>query len=258
MPDAEHVRPATGRPRTVRRAADLDLERSLLGPRCRSVAGMDEVGRGALAGPVAVGAAVVDARTRLTIPDLTDSKLLSPARRTTMAEQIAAWIPAAVGCASPREIDLLGITGALRLAGQRALARLGAAGHRPDAVLLDGSHDWLTAPAPDLFAEPDPVAQALETENLPAWTGTVSTRVKADVACASVAAASVWAKVHRDALMLELDAAHPGYGWAGNKGYGAAAHRRAIAALGPTPQHRLSWKLGTASEALEAARAARG
>ena len=73
-----------------------------------------------------------------------------------------------------------------------------------------------------------------------------------------MAAASVWAKVHRDALMLELDAAHPGYGWAGNKGYGAAAHRRAIAALGPTPQHRLSWKLGAASEALEAARAARG
>ena len=95
MPDAEHVRPATGRPRTVRRAADLDLERSLLGPRCRSVAGMDEVGRGALAGPVAVGAAVVDAHTRLTIPDLTDSKLLSPARRTSMAEQIAAWEKAA-------------------------------------------------------------------------------------------------------------------------------------------------------------------
>ena len=236
--------------------ADLSAERELLAEGFGSVAGMDEVGRGALAGPVAVGAAVVDSSTLAEIPDLTDSKLLRPARRESMAEQIRAWIPTAVGASSPAEIDALGITGALRLAGCRALAQLAAAGHAPDVVLLDGSHDWLTAPAPDLLAPEDPVTALLPGGQ--AWDGPVRTRIRADVACASVAAASVRAKVARDAVMVALDAEHPGYGWAGNKGYGAGAHREAIAVHGPTPLHRLSWKLGADPAALAAARAARG
>lgn len=196
---------------------------------------MDEVGRGALAGPVTAGLVVLRPDTERSVPGLRDSKLLSPARRAALVPRIRAWCAASgVGHASPREIDALGLTAALRLAGHRALAAAAGRGAPPDVVLLDGRHDWLSAPVePALF---DGAAG-------PAWAGTVVTQTKADLTCASVAAASVLAKVERDRIMEELSAGCPQYGWDSNKGYGAAGHRRALAQDGPTPHHRLSWRL---------------
>lgn len=223
-------------------APTLELERTLLGtlPPGALIAGMDEVGRGALAGPVAVGAAVICASSAEAPGAVRDSKLLRPAVRRELAPQIRSWaVDSAVGMASPGEIDALGIVGALRLAGRRALAQL-APGSRPDLVLLDGSHDWLSAPS-------DLLSLAAEAQTAPTWDGPVRTQVKGDLTCASIAAASVLAKVERDGLMETLDAQHPAYGWARNKGYGAAAHRAALLERGVTEHHRRSWKLGLPS-----------
>lgn len=202
------------------------------------VAGMDEVGRGALAGPVTVGVAVVDASTGPAPSRLRDSKLLRPAVREALVPEIAAWVLSArTGSATPEEVDALGIVGALRLAGRRALAAL-APEHRPDLVLLDGVHDWLTEPAAELWGELSPADPA------PAWRSPVRTVVKGDMSCASIAAASVVAKVDRDRVMEDLHQQYPAYGWGRNKGYGAAAHRTALLDHGLTPHHRKSWKLG--------------
>ncbi|MCP3427018.1 ribonuclease HII [Rothia sp. AR01] len=251
MPGASGVRAPA-------RAADLSIEAELFAAGARCVVGMDEVGRGSLAGPVTVGAAAVLPATTLEVAGLTDSKALAPARRAAMEPLIRAWIPVRTGSASPAEIDALGMTLALRLAGRRALAAL-AREHDvvPSAVLLDGSHDWLGAPPADLFslAEEDPLA-GYGDAGAP-WEGPVRTEVKADFRCASVAAASVVAKVERDRAMERLSARWPAYGWAGNKGYGSAAHRLAVGAHGPSPEHRLSWSLGTTPEGTAAARAAR-
>ena len=202
----------------------LDVERALLAAGATCVIGVDEVGRGALAGPVGVGVAVVNASARAFPAGLRDSKMLTESRRELLAPLAAAWaLHSAVGLASPLEVDRLGIIAALGLAGKRALGQLNAAGVdiTGAVVLLDGNDDWLN--------------KALGTPL------NVVTRVRADQDCASVAAASVIAKVHRDALMVEADAATPGYQWAGNKGYGSAAHMAAIALLGPTLLHRKSW-----------------
>lgn len=223
-------------------APTLELERSLLQtlPAGALVAGMDEVGRGALAGPVAVGVAVVSAASAEAPSTVRDSKLLRPAVRQQLVPQIRSWaVGSAVGMASPAEIDALGIVGALRLAGRRALESLEPTA-RPDLVLLDGSHDWLSAPS-------DLLSLAADVEAGPAWDGPVRTQVKGDMTCASIAGASVLAKVERDALMETLDAQHPAYGWARNKGYGAAAHRAALLERGVTEHHRRSWKLGLPS-----------
>lgn len=202
------------------------------------IGGMDEVGRGALAGPVTVGVAVVDASTGPVPSRLRDSKLLRPAVRDALVPEIAAWVvEARTGSATPEEIDALGIVGALRLAGRRAVAALEPE-HLPDLVLLDGVHDWLTEPAANLFAPLSPVDPA------PIWTSPVRTVVKGDMRCASIAAASVVAKVHRDRVMEDLHQQFPAYGWLGNKGYGAAAHRAALVDHGVTVHHRRSWKLG--------------
>lgn len=231
----------------VSAAPTLELERSLLqepegsGTGPLRIAGMDEVGRGALAGPVAVGAAVVDGRVAQAPYEVRDSKLLRPAVREALVPQIREWARgSAVGMASPEEIDAVGIVGALRLAGLRALAALDD-GARPDLILLDGSHDWLSAPIELLDMTPAASASASAS---PTWDGPVRTVVKGDMTCASIAAASVLAKVERDALMAVLDAEHPVYGWARNKGYGAAVHRAALKELGATDQHRRSWNLG--------------
>jgi ribonuclease HII len=148
-----------------------------------------------------------------------------------------AW---AVGHAGPAEIDAHGIVAALRLAGRRALAQVRRSLGPVDAVLLDGKHDWLTRPTVDLFEafdlDPEDDLGALPD---PA----VRTLVKADLQCASVAAASVLAKCERDGLMTGLARQYPAYGWDGNKGYGAAVHVEALKAHGPTPQHRRSWRL---------------
>jgi len=207
----------------------LDVERALLAAGASCVIGVDEVGRGALAGPVGVGVAVVNTSARAFPVGLRDSKMLSEPRRELLAPLAVAWaLHSAVGLASPLEVDRLGIIAALGLAGKRALAQLFASGVdiTGAVVLLDGNDDWLN--------------KALSTPLH------VVTRVRADQDCASVAAASVIAKVHRDRLMIEADAVTPGYEWAGNKGYGSAAHREAIALLGPTLLHRKSWLKNTA------------
>ncbi|MDO5701563.1 MAG: ribonuclease HII [Bowdeniella nasicola] len=216
------------RPSDATRDVELNLLRT-----ARAVIGLDEVGRGALAGPVSVGAAIIDDAVGPAPAGLTDSKLLTPTRRSALVEPVRAWARAhAVGHASPAEIDEVGIIAALRLAAVRAMrqALAGSGVELPECtVLLDGSHNWLTRPA-DLLTEQDDV-DALK----------VTTRVKADRDCAVVAAASILAKVERDRLMSEV--VDPGYGFAEHKGYGSAAHRDAIARLGPGVWHRRSWKL---------------
>ena len=210
-------------------APTLDVEQPLLATH-RLVAGIDEVGRGALGGPVSVGVAVIDATVAPFPVGLADSKLLTAARREALAPQVRAWaVGHAVGHASAAEIDEHGIVDALRIAALRALAALDMV---PDIVILDGSHDWLTREV-DLFTAGADVVS----------TPPVIMKVKADQTCAVVAAASVLAKVERDAIMVQLDAQHPGYGFAGHKGYGSATHREAIATLGPSPVHRVSWRL---------------
>lgn len=202
----------------------LSVERSILRSGARYVIGCDEVGRGAIAGPVAVGLSVVESGVRGIPAGLRDSKLLSEKRREELAPLAEAWVQySAVGMASADEVDRVGIMAALGLAGKRALIALHEAGVgiHESVVLLDGAHDWLSGA---LVKPPR-----------------VQTRVKADRDCASVAAASVIAKVQRDRLMIDADAVHPGYGWTGNKGYGSADHFAAIGALGPTPLHRHTW-----------------
>lgn len=228
------------------RAPDLGVERALQERGAGRVGGMDEVGRGALAGPVTAGLVVLRPGTERGVPGLRDSKLLSPSRRAALVPRILAWCAASgVGHASPQEIDRLGLTAALRLAGHRALAATSHGGAPPDLVLLDGKHDWLSGPGePVLFGEPG-AAQAHGAP--PGWSGAVVTRIRADLTCASVAAASVLAKVERDRLMEELSAGWPQYGWHSNKGYGAAGHRRALQEHGPTPHHRLTWRLTPAA-----------
>lgn len=177
------------------------------------VAGMDEVGRGAWAGPVLVCAVVPGEGDP---PDgLTDSKRLTPPRRQELAEQIEPWVAGhAFGWSEPAEIDEVGMTEALRRAARRALGELSPC---PDAVLLDGSHDFIGRP----------------------WR--VRTQIKGDLSCVSVAAAGILAKVRRDALMAGLAEEFPGYGFERAAGYPSPVHRATLADLGPTPHHRMSW-----------------
>ncbi len=208
-------------------APTLEVEGALFRDGAHAVVGVDEVGRGAIAGVVAVGACALLSASDAAPERLRDSKLLSPARRADVEPQVRAWAAAvAVGEAEPTEIDQLGIVAALGLAGRRALIALHAAGVpvASAAVLLDGSHDWLT---PALSLPPR-----------------VVTRVKGDRDCASVAGASVIAKQHRDALMVADHERWPQYGWAGNKGYGSAEHLAAIATHGASPRHRVTWLRG--------------
>lgn len=181
------------------------------------VAGMDEAGRGALAGPVSVGVVILPTDTALlrTLEGVRDSKQMTPLERARLAPRIRsislAW---AVGLASADEIDRLGIVRAVQMAGMRAVTALG---RTPDFLLCDFR---LLLPE-------------LETPQM--------ALVKGDQKSLSIAAASVLAKTARDALMCELDAQYPGYGLARHKGYGTAAHRMAISRLGPTDIHRRSF-----------------
>lgn len=216
-----------------------EVEKQYLASGFRLIAGMDEVGRGAIAGPVTVGVALIGTKTPDTFPEkLRDSKMLSAKARENLVDPVRQWIvDGAVGHASPREIDAVGIIGALRLAGMRALAELAERGHHPDLVLLDGNNDFLTRPAPSLFDEINP--PAVDYPNLPEIP--VKTQIKGDANCAVIAAASILAKVERDRIMAsEKD---PGYGWAQNKGYGSAGHAQAISRLGVSDFHRQSWNL---------------
>lgn len=218
------------------RGPTLAVERGLLAAGAPRVIGMDEVGRGALAGPVCVGAVCVTRETPDPPPGLADSKELRPAQRETMAQALATWgVGWSLGWASAADVDRYGIIGALRQAGLRALSTLAC---EDATILLDGHHDWLSAPLTLAEAMDDDVPSlgALAVAQ-------VVMRVKADASCASVAAASVHAKVARDQMMGRLAAEYPAYGWAENKGYGSAEHREVIARLGPTDQHRRTWHL---------------
>lgn len=208
----------------------LTLERKLLREHPILIA-CDEVGRGALAGPVAVGAVVVDAaRARKRVPQgLRDSKLVPEPRRAEVAARAASWVSAsAVGWASSAEIDEIGIMRALGLATIRALADLRVHGFVPEEaiVILDGNYDYITAAgARDLQVRPV---------------------IKADRDCASAAAASVIAKVARDSLMTDLHDELPAYQWARNKGYASPDHREAIRTHGISAHHRASWSIADA------------
>jgi len=212
----------------------LRLERRLLRTHGTLVA-IDECGRGSLSGPVFCGAVLLDAACGAHPAGLRDSKLLSARRREELLPLVTAWTrSSATGSASADEIDRYGILAALRLAALRAIARLERDG-APGVVLLDGPLDWISP-------EPEKTGHgftALTGLALPA----IVTRVKGDRECASLAAASVLAKVTRDALMNDLDRCHPGYGWSENKGYASPSHVAGLRRLGVSPQHRRSWRL---------------
>lgn len=225
------MRPRT--PATTSRKPSLRTERMLQREGYRVIAGMDEVGRGALAGPVSVGVVVIDDTCRSAPIGVKDSKLLTGAARERLVPRIERWCVAyAVGHASAAEIDEFGIMAGLRRAGQRALAQLGVV---PDLVILDGNHDWLT--------EPEQVGLFAFADDAGPPTPPVRTMIKADMRCSSVASASVLAKVARDTLVVQRAADHPAYGWVGNKGYAAAEHLEALRRLGPTDYHRRSWNI---------------
>jgi len=197
------------------------------------VVGVDEVGRGALAGPLVVGAVAI--RSAAPPPEgLTDSKLLRPHQREALVDPLHAWAAAyGLGWSSSLEIDAWGLRVALAVAATRAIDALGIG---VDFALLDGNFNLLSAPSTFTFDGPE--VPALTYASLPHVC-----LVKGDQRSATIAAASVLAKVARDVYMSDVDPDYPDYGWAGNKGYGAAEHLAALQRLGPTPLHRTSWRL---------------
>lgn len=218
----------------------LRVEKRLLSSGRVTVIGMDEVGRGAIAGPVAVGVAAVTLDVGRVPQGLADSKLLSPARRAELVPVVRRWARTAVGMASAQVVDEQGIVPALGQAGAAALGTLVADGLALEGavVVLDGSFDWLSRAVPPTM---HPTSGPLD----------VVVRVKADRDCASVAAASVVAKVERDTLMTIAHEDAPHYAWASNKGYGSTAHYDAIRAVGAHDLHRKSWLHQASTVALD-------
>jgi len=196
-------------------APDFAFERELIERGCARVAGVDEVGRGPLAGPVGVAAVILDFGD---LPDgIDDSKALSAARREALCEVIyAKALSVSVAFASVAEIDSFNIRGATLLAMARAVNGLSL---KADFALVDGRDvpGGLRCPARAI--------------------------VGGDARSLSIAAASIIAKVARDALMTRLDKMHPGYGFADHAGYATRAHVEALGRLGPTTLHRRSFKL---------------
>jgi ribonuclease HII len=203
-------------PELVPESPDLSLEIQLWQNQIRNVAGIDEAGRGALAGPVATAALILPSDPAILekLDGVRDSKQLTPGQREYWAVRIKsealAW---GVGFASNLEIDRLGIGNATRLAGLRALDSIQA---RVEYLLLDY-----------LFIPESPLPQ--------------TSLIKGDSRSLSIAGASVLAKTARDALMCDLDKRNPGYGFALHKGYCTRAHLEAIHMLGASPFHRLSF-----------------
>lgn len=176
------------------------------------MAGVDEAGRGSLCGPVVAAAFI--AEQGATLPDVRDSKMLTPSQRDKIYREILnAAKDYAIGVACPREVDELNVLGATMRAMARALRSLRI---RPEIALVDGNR---------LPETPFP-AQAVKG---------------GDAKVGSIAAASVLAKVTRDSLMLKLHQIYPRYGWARNKGYGTPEHLKALSRWGPCPQHRLTF-----------------
>lgn len=192
----------------------LRVERELWQQGHEVVVGMDEVGRGAWAGPLAVGAAVLPQERR--VYKVRDSKMLTEPDRERLFSRVAGWCRTwAVGFASQPECDELGMTEAQRLAARRALEGLGLE-QPPDAVLVDGSWDFVGL-------------------------GTTRRIIKGDARVLSIAAASVLAKVTRDRVMRREAEHYPGYDFDLNKGYPCPRHKMALQAWGPTAIHRRSW-----------------
>ncbi len=215
----------------VIRTPSLRLERRLLRSGATAVAGVDEVGRGAIAGPVTLGVVVVHAHTPTAPKGTRDSKDLSPAARRRLAPLVRAWaVDWAVGESSATEIDEIGIIAAMQRAVVRAFDQLRI---RPDVVILDGRHDFVTT--------------AL-TEHAAIDSSTISTRVVtrvgADRTCASVAGASILAKTDRDEQMTHLAGTYPDFGWDRNVGYATEEHRAGLLRGGPTPHHRRTFAFG--------------
>jgi ribonuclease HII len=201
-----------GRRGKRRRGAPLTLERELWAGGLEQVAGVDEAGRGPLAGPVVAAAVVFAPEVR--VPGVTDSKKLSEAVRDELVVEIRRRaLCVGVGAASPAEVDRLNILRATHLAMRRALARLP---RDPDHILVDG------LPVPELCAEQTAV-------------------VEGDSKSFTIACASIVAKTTRDRVMRQLARRYPDYGWETNVGYGTPEHVTALAELGPTPHHRRSF-----------------
>jgi ribonuclease HII len=195
---------------------DLCYEAALWAGGCARVGGLDEAGRGALAGPVAVGVVILppDLAIEHDLHGVRDSKEMTPHSREAWAGRIRTLVSAwAVGLAEADEIDRLGIVPAVRLAAKRALNGLAVC---PQHLLVD----YLDLP--EICIPQTPL-------------------VKGDARVLSIAAASVLAKTHRDEIMRSLDTEYPGYRLGVHKGYGTAAHREAILRLGPSSIHRLSF-----------------
>ena len=196
------------------------------------LAAMDEVGRGALAGPVTVGVVVVTASIGRVPPGLADSKLLTPAAREALVRPIRRWVTEyAVGHASPAEIDTIGIMAALRLAGRRALGSLSGP---VDAVLLDGNHNYLSEPAVLAAACDDPPL----FDVLPVAIGRSSRRCTSGSRPISPAPRSprerCWRRTERNHLLVQMHPTHPVNGFAVNKGYGTPEHVAALREYGPS------------------------
>ena len=190
------------------------FERTLRQQGYQRIAGIDEAGRGALAGPVVAAAVILS--TDCQISGVTDSKQLTPKKRAELFDGIyRTAVAVGVGCVDNKEIDQINILQATMTAMAQAIAQITPA---PDYALVDGTH------LPNIF---------LPAEAVP----------KGDSLIQSVAAASIIAKVTRDRLMIELNETYPGYGFQVHKGYGTLLHRQAIAQLGPCPIHRRSFKL---------------
>lgn len=205
-----HVRKL--RPSLRNRAPGTVYERALWDAGSTTVVGIDEVGRGAWAGPLTVGAVVIPREARLY--KVRDSKMLTEDERESMFDRIVSWASAwSIGHATSAECDALGMSEAQRLATRRALDEIGLA---YDHVLVDGSWDFV-------------------------GDGNTTTIVKGDARSLSIAAASILAKVTRDRIMRSEDADFPWYAFESNKGYPGPRHRAALQMLGPSTIHRRSW-----------------
>jgi ribonuclease HII len=199
-----------------KKAPTRSIERDLLASGRHVIVGVDEVGRGAWAGPLTVGAAVLPLDRR--VNKVRDSKLLTEPERERLFDRVADWCTAwSVGHASQSECDELGMADAQRLAARRAIEGLGLA---VDAVIVDGKWDFVSDSVPG--AE-------------------VVRQVKADATCLTVAAASILAKVTRDRIMREEATHYPAYAFESNKGYPCWTHKAALAAHGPSAIHRRTW-----------------
>ena len=196
------------------RAPTRSIEKELWAAGHDVIVGIDEVGRGAWAGPLMVGAAILPRQRR--VNGVRDSKVLTEADREFLFDRIAAWCDAwAVGGASQEECDELGMAEAQRLAARRAIAALGV---KPDAAVVDGKWNF--------------IGTAVDHVEL---------RVKADLTCLPVAAASILAKVTRDRIMREQAEHYPQWGFESNKGYPCPVHKAALQAYGPSAIHRRTW-----------------